>query len=59
MTTAIIEFSLVTMMEAAEFVGSSVQFYQNTLHHNLYNSNLVDLAVWVTVNSCKGESNEL
>ena len=45
------------MMEAAEFVVSSVNVCQNTQHHNLYNRNLVDLAVWVTVNSFKGESN--
>jgi hypothetical protein len=59
MTTTIIDLSLVIMMEAAEFVGSSVNFYQNTQHHNLYYRNLVDLAVWVKVNSFKGESNEL
>jgi len=47
-TTTIIDLSLVIMMEAAEFVGSSVHFYQNTQHHNLYNSNLVDLAAWVS-----------
>jgi hypothetical protein len=59
MTTTITDLPLVIMMEVAEFVGSSVHFYRNTQHHKPYNSNLVDLALWVTVNSFKGESNEL
>lgn len=48
MTTTTIDLSLVIMMKAAEFIGSSVHSYQNTQHHNLYNSNLVDLAAWVS-----------